>query len=104
MILLGCIFGYFAGLFFAQFLASDPNQPGFPVNTWEAMRETFFAVMSVFGILIWPTIFLGFYFAWKRRSDAKFAAKDAKYDEEARDARIAATELKIAEAKKRGEL
>lgn len=104
VVLIGGIFGHYAGLFFAQFLETDPNHPGFLLGTWGAMRETFLAVMSVFGIMIWPGIFSGCYFFWRRRADAKLAAKIAIYDEEAREARIAATERRIAEAQKRGEL
>jgi hypothetical protein len=104
VILIGGIFGYYSGLFFAQFLEADLNHPGFLLGTWGAMRETFLAVMSIFGIMIWPAIFSGCYLFWRRRTDAKLAAESAIYDEEARDARIAATERRIAEAQKRGEL
>lgn len=104
VVLVGGLFGYYIGQFFFQFLETDPDHTGFPLGSWEAMRETFIAVMSVFSVIIWPAIFSGFYFVWKRRLNANLEAQIAIYDEESRKERIDATNRKIAEAQERGDL
>jgi hypothetical protein len=101
-LIFGGLLGFHSSAFFGNMLVTDPDHPGFPLNTWAGIRETAIAVLTVHGILIWPTVFIVIDLLFSRRSRAKLAAKIAIADIEARLAETAATEQRIADAKKNG--
>jgi hypothetical protein len=101
-IVLGGLLGFHSSPFFESLLVSHPDHPGFPLNTWEGIREAIIAILTVHGMLIWPTLFLVADLLFIRRSGAKLAARIAIADSQARLAHAAETERKIADAKQRG--
>ncbi|WP_131802287.1 hypothetical protein [Yoonia tamlensis] len=101
-VMLGGLIGYHSSPFFENLLISDPDHPGFPLNSWEGMREMGIAILTVHGIFIWPVVLLVIDHFIIRRSGAKLAAEVAIADTQAQLERAAETQRRIAAAKDRG--
>jgi hypothetical protein len=101
-VVLGGLIGFHSSPFFENLLTSDPDHPGFPLNSWEGMREMVIAILTVHGIFIWPVVLIVIDHFIIRRSGAKLAAEVAIADTHAQLERAAETQRRIEQAKERG--